>query len=106
MNAKQLVAEFLKADYETTKAKELEDTHGVRIRFMGDGKLELATSYYYERQNDTSSLYNRFEAFAEAKGIHTRPEVLGVPVKHQIEFHMKSWPKTSWATLIVILQEA
>lgn len=106
MKTRQLVTQFLKANYSTTKAKELEDAAGVRIKVLSESRVELATTYFYESQNHTASLYKQFETFADTKGVQVSTELPDHPVNNLIDFRYKPWPKTSWATLIVNLQEA
>lgn len=106
MKTRQLVQQFLQANYRTTKAKELENDAGVRIKVLSESQVELATMYFYESQNHTRDLYERFETFATTKGVKVSPELPDHPVNRQLTFHYKAWPKTSWAALIVNLQEA
>lgn len=106
MRTQQLVKRFLQSNYETCKAKELADDHGIRIRVQQDGKVELATTYFYESQNQTASLYNSFEKFAADNDIKVEPEFVGHPISRQISFNGKPWPKTSWATMIITVLEA
>lgn len=106
MNTQQLVKQFLQAHYDTTNAKVLADDHGTRIRVKSAGRVEIASTYFYESQNHVGSLYNAFETFARQHGFQASPELPDHLVSRQIDFHYKPWPKTSWATLQVDVKEA
>ena len=84
--------------YETVKEWQTDNDVRLRVtkaaRFEGDNVIEVGTSYFYEVQGRPKHNARNFEIYSNHIGI---PVEL-VPVSDKIDFSMKPWAKTSWAT--------
>jgi len=118
--ATKMVKAFKEHRYETTKAAELADDYGIRLRqtkktrHLGAQVWELATSYYYTSQNSTLARLADLTHFAVAHGLEVTPlawqngayRATDKATKDHLRFETKPWPKDSWAILYVEISEA
>ena len=85
----------------------LTDYYGERIRWR-DGKVEIATTYFYKSQNHAAHLAQKFNAWLREQGFELYPdptdEVLYKTI--MLDYDMKPWPKYSWVTAYCIILEA
>lgn len=85
----------------------LTDHFGERIRWR-DGKVEVATTYFYKSQNHTARLAQKFDEWLQEQGFRLFPDPADeVSYKTiMLDYDMKPWPKYSWATAYCIILEA
>lgn len=100
MTAKQLINDFLMNEYGTTNKKELADNWGVQIVSKGGNKFEIGTTYFYPSQNSTERKVEHLTEFAQSNGFKVTAQDNGC-----VEFDTKPWPKRSWATMIVSVEQ-
>ncbi len=96
MKIATVINKFFQHEFETTDRKQIENTWGERIKpVAGTNQVAIATTYFYESQNHTKRVVERFIEFAATQGVTM------VCRDQHISFAMKPWPKQSWATMTV-----
>ncbi len=100
MKISTVINKFFQNEFETTSRKQIEDTWGERIKpVAGTNKVEISTTYFYESQEHTKRAVERFTEFAATQGVTV------VFPSQDVRFATKPWPKQSWATVTVEVNE-
>lgn len=100
MKISTMINKFFQNEFETTDRKTIENTWGERIKpVAGTNKVEISTTYFYESQESTGRVVERFIEFAATQGV-----TVVFPVQN-VCFARKPWPKQSWATVTVEVVE-